>query len=114
MTLLPKYSSAGGAGGEAAMPLKRSRVSSPKAELCRLFNASEVLPSFAAPSDPGGDSRPNFAGTEEAIGPFLAIQETPLLSNEAGKGASKTLSPLCAEGESPKPKRFKSSSLGEP
>jgi hypothetical protein len=74
MTRFPKYSSA---GGEAAMPLNLSRVSSPNAELCKLFNASDVLPSFAAPRDPGGESRPNFAGTEEAMGPFRAIQETP-------------------------------------
>jgi hypothetical protein len=88
-------------------------VSSPNAELCKLFNASDVLPSFAAPRDPGGDSKPNFAGTDEAIGPFLAYQETPLLSNEAGNGASRTLKPFAATGDNPRP-YLKSSSLGEP
>jgi hypothetical protein len=112
IVLFPKYSSAGGAGGEAAMPLNRSLVSSPNAELCRFFKASEVLPSFAAPSDPGGDSRPNLDGTEEAIGPFLAIQDTPLLSKEAGSGASKTLKPFVATGDMAY--RLISSSRGEP
>jgi hypothetical protein len=114
MVLFPKYSSAGGAGGEDGTPLNLSLVSSPNAELCKLFSASDVLPSFAAPTEFGGDSRPNFDGTEEAIGPCLAIQEIPLLSKEAGRGASKTLKPLEATGDSPKLYRFKSSSLGEP
>src|SRR6266536_2760146 len=114
ITRFPKYSSAGWVGGEDGMPLNRSLVSSPNAELYKFFNASDVLPSFAAPTDPGGDSMPNLDGTDAAIGPCLAIQETPLLSNEAGKGASKTLKPLLATGDKPRPNRSNPSSLGEP
>jgi hypothetical protein len=65
MHSFPKYSSA---GGEEGIPLKRSLVSSPKAELCKFFNASEVR----APIDPIGDSIPNVVGTDDAIGPCLA------------------------------------------
>lgn len=110
----PKYSSDWLAGGEPATPLNRSLVSSPNAELCKFLRASEVLPSLAKPNDGGGDSRPNLDGTDAAIGPFLANQETPLLSNDAGSGASKTLNPFGA-GDKPNPKRlWLSSSRGEP
>ena len=112
MARLPKYSSAG--GEEAATALKRSRVSSPNAEVWRFRNVSDPLPSLLAPTDPGGVSMPNFAGTEDAIGPSRAYCEMPLLSNEAGNGASSTLNPFVLAGDRPKPSRLESSSLGEP
>jgi hypothetical protein len=66
---LPKYSDdSDGAGGDEA-PLNLSLVSSPNAELYKDFRASDVRPSRAKPSEGGGDSSPNFEGTDAAIGP---------------------------------------------
>ena len=46
--------------------------SRPNAESCKLRSASEGKAAFFG-SDAGGDSRPNFDGTEAATGPCLAI-----------------------------------------
>ncbi len=57
--------------------------------------------SMAALSDGDGESSPNFDGTEEGHGPYRAAWEMPLLSNEAGSGASRTESPLMFTGDKP-------------
>lgn len=62
----------------------------PKAESCRFWTASKCWAAFFGREE-CGDSRPNLLGTEAATGPCLQLYETPLLSNEAGNGASKTL-----------------------
>ena len=38
-------------------------------------------------------ARPNLEGTEAATGPLRAIHETPSGSKDAGRGASRTLTP---------------------
>jgi hypothetical protein len=39
----------------------------------------------------GGDSIPNLDGTDDATGPYRAICDMPLLSNDAGRGASRAV-----------------------
>lgn len=70
-------------GGDLAISPRVS--SSPNAEACRDLRARDSGPG----SDIGGDSMPNFEGTDAAIGPCRAYQDMPLLSKELGKVASK-------------------------
>ena len=55
---------------------KFDALARPKAESCRLRMASEGKAVFFG-NDDGGDSRPNFDGTEAATGPCLAMYEMP-------------------------------------
>jgi hypothetical protein len=86
----------------------------PNADVCRSLSVSDVRASLAEWSDAEGDSRPNLDGTDAGQGPYLAASDMPLLSNDAGSGASSTERPFEFTGESPSPRRFVSSSRGEP
>lgn len=71
MILWPKPSSPDPNGDDPRSgPLVR--VSLPKAELCRLRTASVGMANFAG-NELGGDSSPNFDGTDAATAPCLAI-----------------------------------------
>ena len=48
----------------------------PKAESCRFRRASVGKADFLGKED-GGDSRPNFEGTDAATGPCLAMYDIP-------------------------------------
>jgi len=67
----------------------------PNAELCKSLRASEVPIILVALSEGDGDSRPNLDGTEAGQGPkgYRAAFEMPLLSKDAGSGASSTERP---------------------
>jgi hypothetical protein len=77
----------GGDEPNPAIPLRRP---SPNAESCRFRRADE-----SAWYDDGGEFARNLAGTEEAMGPYRAMVETPWLSKDAGSPTSITLKPFC-------------------
>lgn len=88
----------------------------PNAEVCSIFRVSDVRLSLALLRDGDGDSSPNWLGTEAGQGPYRAAWEIPLLSKEAGSGASIAERPFAtATGERPNAIRLGSSPpCGEP
>ena len=88
-TLLPAGCSTD-SGGEEPSPAIPLREPSPNAESCRFRSAGE-----SAWYEDGGEFARNLAGTDEAMGPYRAMVETPWLSNEAGRPTSMTLRPFC-------------------
>ena len=92
----PRPSSPDPRGDEPRVGGARPRDSLPKAESWRVRRASEGRAAFFG-SEEGGESRPNFDGTDAATGPCRAAKEMPWLSNDAGKGASRAL--RCATGD---------------
>lgn len=71
MIRCPVYSSCGPEGDEPKFCVLM-RLSPPKAESCRLRKASDGSRDFFGSED-GGDSRPNFEGTDAATGPCRAM-----------------------------------------
>lgn len=68
-----------------------------------------VCTSLAAFKEWDGESNPNLEGTDAGHGPYLAACDMPLLSNDAGSGASSTERPF-GMGERPIPYRIVASS----
>lgn len=79
------FDSGGDEPNAAAMLLELS----PNAESCRFLRAGD-----SPRNDEGGDPVRNFAGTDEATGPYRAMCDTPWLSKEAGSCTSMTLRPF--------------------
>jgi len=96
ITRWPRPSSPDPRGDEPKVDGARPRDSLPNAESCRVRRASEGKATFLG-SEEGGESSPNFEGTDAATGPCRAAKEMPWLSKDAGKGASSAL--RCAIGE---------------